>query len=51
MNSNEKEKLARIEIRVKQKEKEAIQKIAKSCGLPVSEYMAVTSLPKPKRRR
>lgn len=44
MNSNEKEKLARIEIRVKQKEKEAIQQIAKSCGLPVSEYMVKRAL-------
>ena len=44
MNRNEKEKLARIEIRVKPKEKEAICRIAKACGLSVSEYMVQRAL-------
>lgn len=44
MNKNKKEKLARIEIRVKPKEKEAIRHIAKMCGLPVSEYVVKRAL-------
>lgn len=44
MNRNKKEKLARIEIRVKPREKEAICRIAKVCGLPVSEYMVKRAL-------
>lgn len=44
MNRNEKEKLARIEIRVKPKEKEAICRIAKACGLSVSEYVVKRAL-------
>ena len=44
MNRNGKEKLARIEIRVKPKEKEAVSRIAKACGLSVSEYMLKRAL-------
>ena len=44
MNRNEKEKHARIEIRIKPKEKEAVCRIAKACGLPVSEYMLKRAL-------
>ena len=44
MNRNEKEKLARIEIRVKPKEKKAIQQIAKACSLSVSEYVVKRAL-------
>lgn len=44
MNTNKKEKLARIEIRVKPKEKEAIRHIAKTCGLPMSEYVVKRAL-------
>lgn len=44
MNKNKKEKLARIEIRVKPKEKEAIRHLAETCGLPVSEYVVKRAL-------
>lgn len=44
MNRNGKEKLARIEIRVKTKEKETVCRIAKACGLSVSEYMVKRAL-------
>ncbi len=44
MNRNEKEKLARIEIRVKPKEKEIVCRIAKACGLSVSEYVVKRAL-------
>ena len=39
MNRNPKEKLARIEIRVKPKEKEKIKQLAEKCNLSVSEYV------------
>ena len=39
MNRNPKEKFARIDIRVKPKEKDKIKRIAKKCNLPVSEYV------------
>lgn len=44
MNCNEKEKLARIELRVKPKEKETVCRIAKVCGLSVSEYVLKRAL-------
>ncbi len=44
MNRNEKEKLARIELRVKPKEKETVCRIAKSCGLSVSKYVVKRAL-------
>ena len=44
MNRNEKEKPARIEIRVRPKVKEKIQKMADRCGLSVSEYMVKRAL-------
>ena len=39
MNRNPKEKLARIEIRVKPKEKDKIKHIAEKCNLSISEYL------------
>ena len=39
MNRNPKEKYARIEVRVKPKDKEKIKQIADKCGLSVSEYV------------
>lgn len=44
MNRNPKEKLARIEIRAKPKEKEKIKRIAEKCNLSVSEYMVQRAL-------
>ena len=44
MNRNPKEKFARIEIRVKPKDKEKIKKIADKCNLSVSEYVVQRSL-------
>ena len=44
MNRNPKEKLARIEIRVKPKEKEKIKRIAEKCNLPLSEYVVQRAL-------
>ncbi len=44
MNRNEKEKFARLEIRVIPKEKETIRQIAKACGLSVSEYVVKRAL-------
>lgn len=44
MNRNPKEKLARIEIRVKPKEKEKIKRIAEKCNLSVSEYVVQRAL-------
>lgn len=44
MNRNPKEKLARIEIRVKPKEKDKIKRLAKKCNLSISEYMAQRAL-------
>ena len=44
MNRNPKEKLARIEIRVKPKEKDKIKRIAAKCNLSVSEYVVQRAL-------
>ena len=44
MNRNTKEKLARIDIRVKPKDKEKIKRIAEKCNLPVSEYVVQRAL-------
>lgn len=44
MNINPKEKLARIEIRVKPKEKEKIKRLAEKCNLPLSEYVVQRAL-------
>lgn len=44
MNRNPKEKYARIEIRVKPKDKEKIKQIADKCGLSVSEYVMQRAL-------
>ena len=44
MNKNPKEKFARIEIRVKPKDKEKIKKIADKCNLSVSEYVVQRAL-------
>ena len=44
MNRNPKEKLARIEIRVKPKEKERIKRLAEKCNLSVSEYVVQRAL-------
>lgn len=44
MNRNPKEKLARIEIRAKPKEKDKIKRIADKCNLSVSEYVVQRAL-------
>ena len=44
MNRNPKEKLARIEIRVKPKEKDKIKQLAEKCNLSISEYIAQRAL-------
>ena len=44
MNRNPKEKLARIEIRVKPKEKDKIKHIAEKCNLSISEYLLQRAL-------
>ena len=44
MNRNPKEKLARIEIRVKPSDKEKIKQIAEKCNLPLSEYVVQRAL-------
>lgn len=44
MNRNPKEKIARIEIRAKPKDKEKIKKLAAKCNLPVSEYVVQRAL-------
>lgn len=44
MNRNPKEKFARIDIRVKPKDKEKIKRIADKCNLPLSEYMVQRAL-------
>ena len=44
MNRNPKEKLARIDVRVKLKDKERIKQIADKCGLSVSEYVMQRAL-------
>lgn len=44
MNRNPKEKFARIELRVKPKDKEKIRQIADKCGLSTSEYVVQRAL-------
>lgn len=44
MNRNPKEKFARIEVRVKSKDKEKIKRIAEKCNLSVSEYVVQRAL-------
>lgn len=44
MNRNPKEKLARIEIRVKPKEKGKIKQLAEKCNLSISEYLVQRAL-------
>lgn len=44
MNRNPKEKLARIEIRVKPADKEKIRKTAEKCNLSISEYVVQRAL-------
>lgn len=44
MNKNPKEKYARIEVRVKPKDKERIKQISDKCGLSVSEYVMQRAL-------
>ena len=44
MNGNPKEKFARIDIRVKPKEKDKIKRFAAKCNLPVSEYVVQRAL-------
>ena len=44
MNRNPKEKYARIDIRVKPKEKEKIKRLAEKCNLSVSEYVVQRAL-------
>ena len=44
MNRTEKEKPARIEIRLRPAEKEKIRRLAKKCSLPVGGYMVKRAL-------
>ena len=44
MNRNPKEKLARIDIRIKPKDKEKIKRLAEKCNLSVSEYVVQRAL-------
>lgn len=44
MNRNPKEKFARIEIRVNQKNKDKIKRLAEKCNLSISEYMVQRAL-------
>lgn len=44
MNRNPKEKFARIDIRVKPKDKEKIKRISEKCNLSVSEYVMQRAL-------
>lgn len=44
MNRNPKEKCARIDIRVKAKDKEKIKRIAEKCNLSISEYVVQRAL-------
>lgn len=44
MNRNTKEKLARIDIRVNQKDKDKIKQLAKKCNLSISEYLVQRAL-------
>ena len=44
MNRNTKEKLARIEIRVKAEDKDKIKRLAEKCNLSISEYLVQRAL-------
>lgn len=44
MNRNTKEKFARIDIRVNQKDKDKIKQLAEKCNLSISEYLVQRSL-------
>ena len=44
MNRNTKEKLARIEIRVKSEDKDKIKRLAEKCNLSISEYLVQRAL-------
>ena len=44
MNRNPKEKFARIDIRVNQKDKDKIKQLAEKCNLSVSEYVVQRAL-------
>lgn len=44
MNRNPKEKLVRIEIRIKPKEKDKIKRLAEKCNLSVNEYVVQRAL-------
>ena len=44
MNRNPKEKLARIEIRIKSKDKDKIKRLAEKCNLSISEYLVQRAL-------
>lgn len=44
MNRNPKEKLARIDIRVKLKDKNKIKRLAEKCNLSISEYLVQRAL-------
>ena len=44
MNRNPKEKLARIDIRVKPKDKDKIKRFAEKCNLSISEYLVQRAL-------
>lgn len=44
MNRNPKEKFARIDIRVKPKDKEKIKRLAEKCNLSLSEYVVQRAL-------
>lgn len=44
MNRNTKEKFARIDIRVKPKDKEKIKQLAEKCNLSISEYLVQRAL-------
>ena len=44
MNNNPKEKTLRIDLRVRPQDKQKIQRLAKRCGLSVSEYVLKRAL-------
>ena len=44
MNRNPKEKFARIDIRVNQKDKDKIKQLAEKCNLSISEYLVQRAL-------
>lgn len=44
MNRNTKEKFARIDIRINQKDKDKIKQLAQKCNLSISEYLVQRAL-------